>query len=139
MNFTSSSPAFGLKKGVLMLHGVAIGTVTRKMVFQRAVELAAINGSSYHAISKSDWEQAKRELTGESELDPAQEQLESMPESERWDPIPGSQGIMSPTSSSEDEDAEGHSVSAGLVEEGINEAAHEQMLQSARNPTSMNA
>jgi len=61
-------PAFGLKKGSLILNGAEIGTVTRKMVFQRAVELAAINGSSYHAISKADWEQAKQELTGKPKI-----------------------------------------------------------------------
>jgi len=133
MNFTHSTPSFGLKKGVLMLHGNAIGTVTRKMVFQRAVELAAINGVSYHAISKSDWEQAKRELTGESVLDPDQALLESIPESERWDPVPGTPGTRAPESSSEDEDADGHSDSARLVEEGISEAAHDQMLQSRRS------
>ena len=63
-----TTPAFGLKKGSLMLNGAGIGVVTRKMVFQRAVELSAINGSSYHAISKADWEQAKQELTGETEI-----------------------------------------------------------------------
>ena len=61
-------PAFGLKKGSLMLNGLGIGTITRRMVFRRAVELAAIKGSSYHAISKTDWEQAKQELTGEPEI-----------------------------------------------------------------------
>ena len=63
-----ATPAFGLKKGSLMLNGAGIGTVTRRMVFQRALELSAINGSSYHAISKADWEQAKQELTGEPEI-----------------------------------------------------------------------
>ena len=125
-------PAFGLKKGALMLHGVGIGTVTRRMVFQRAVELAAINGSSYHAISKSDWDQAKRELTGEPEMDPKEALLESAPELERWDPVPGSGGSTAPESRSEDEDEEGHSDSARLVEEGISEAAHDQMLQATK-------
>jgi len=125
-------PAFGLKKGALMLHGVGIGTVTRRMVFQRAVELAAINGSSYHAISKSDWDQAKRELTGEPEMDPKEALLESAPELERWDPVPGSGGSIAPESPSEDEDEEGHSDSARLVEEGISEAAHDQMLQATK-------
>ena len=32
----------------------------------------------------------KRELTGESEIDPQEENLESLPESEGWDVVPGS-------------------------------------------------
>lgn len=59
---------FGLKKGSLKLNAAGVGTVTRGMVFQRAVELAAIKGSSYHAISKADWKQAREELTGEPEM-----------------------------------------------------------------------
>ncbi len=116
-----------------MLHGVGIGTVTRRMVFQRAVELSAINGGSYKSITKNDWDQAKRELTGEPDLDPIETILESAPESERWDPIYGSNGSMAPSSSSEDEDQEGHSDSAKLVEAGISEAAHDQMLQVTRS------
>ena len=54
-----------LKEGALTENSAGIGTVTRKMVRERAIELAAINGRSAHEASKSDWEQAKRELTGE--------------------------------------------------------------------------
>ena len=132
MNIDRSFQVFGIKKGILMLHGAAIGTVTRKMVFQRAVELASINGDSYCAISKTDWEQARRELTGEPEIDPNQARLESAPESARWDPIPGSTGSAAPESPSEDEDADGNRDSARIVEEGIREASHEQMLLASR-------
>jgi hypothetical protein len=133
MNPLNSIPAFGLKKGALMLHGVGIGTVTRRMVFQRAIELSAINGGSYKAITKEDWDQAKRELTGDPDIDPKEALLESAPESERWDPICGSSGSKAQESSSEDEDQEGHSDSARLVEAGIGEAAHDQMLQATRS------
>ena len=54
---------------MLTENSASIGTVTRKMVRERAVELAAINGHSTQEVSKSDWEQAKRELTGEPEPD----------------------------------------------------------------------
>jgi hypothetical protein len=58
--------------------------------------------------------------------------LESIPESEHWDPVPGSTGRHTPVSFGEDEDSEGRSKSAQLVEEGIKEAEHDQMLQAAR-------
>ncbi len=41
-----------------------IGSATRGMVRQRAVELAIIHGRQPHEASKSDWEDAKRELNG---------------------------------------------------------------------------
>ena len=112
-----------------MEHSIGIGTVTRGMVRERAVELARINGRSPQDVSSTDWEQAKRELTGEKEMDPKEEILESAPESERWDPIHGSTGTKSPSTSGEDEDEEGLSDSARLFEGGIHEAEHDQMLQ----------
>ena len=121
-----------LKQGVLTENSEGIGTVSRKMVRERAVELAVIDGRSAQEASKSDWEQAKRELTGEPDIDPNEAVLESAPESERWDPVKGSTGHKAPEAASEDEDEEGHSDSARLVEEGIGEAEHDQMLQAAR-------
>jgi hypothetical protein len=59
-----------LKQGTLTEHSAGMGTVTRRMVHQRAVELAVINGRSVQEVSKSDWDQAKQELTGEPDLNP---------------------------------------------------------------------
>ena len=81
-----------LKDGILTENSAGLGTVTRKMVRERAVELAAINGRSAQEMSKSDREQAKRELTGDSDADPKEAILESAPESERWDPVPAQPG-----------------------------------------------
>jgi hypothetical protein len=122
-----------LKEGALTENSAGIGTVTRKMVRERATELAVINGRSAQDVSKSDWEQAKRELTGKSDTDVKEATLESAPESERWDPLPGSTGYKMPVAASEDEDDEGRSDNERLVEEGIAEAAHDQMLQAAKD------
>lgn len=121
-----------LKQGALIEHSTGIGTVTRGMVRERAVELAVINGHDAQDVSKTDWEQAKRELTGEPDTDTKQAILESAPESERWDLVAGSTGHQVPVTSNEDEDAEGRSDSERLVEEGIAEAEHDRMLQAAR-------
>src|SRR3954464_15606556 len=80
----------------------------------------------------ADYQQAKRELTGEDNIDPQQENLESLPESEAWDPWPGSTGRQPADSLGEDEDAEGRSESAQMFEEGVNEAEHDQMRQASR-------
>ena len=121
-----------LSKGVLTENFTGIGPVTRGMVRERAVELAAINGRSAPEVSKSDWEQAKRELAGAPAGDPKEALLESAPESQRWDPLPGSPGHQAPESPSEDEDDEGRSETEQLVAGGVEEAEHDQMLQAAR-------
>jgi hypothetical protein len=122
-----------LKEGALTENSVGIGTVTRNMVRERAVELAVINGRSALEVSKSDLEQAKRELTGEPDTDPKEAVLESAPESERWDPVSGSEGRKVPTAPSADEDDEGRSDNERLVEEGIAGAEHDQMRQASLN------
>ena len=102
------------------------------MVRERAVELAVINGRTAHEASKSDWEQAKRELTGEPDTDPKEAILEAASETERWDPVPGSTGHKTPVAASEDEDDEGRSDNERLVEEGIAGAEDDQNLQAIK-------
>lgn len=52
---------------------------TREMVRSRTQQLAAIAGRGAHQIRQSDYEQAKRELTGESDFDRQQSILD-----DRW-------------------------------------------------------
>jgi hypothetical protein len=120
-----------LNKGIIMENADGIGTVTPAMVEARARELALIDGRDSSKPTEADYQQAKRELTGEDNIDPQQENLESLPESEGWDPLPGSTGHQATESLGEDEDAEGRSESAQMFEEGISEAEHDQMLRAA--------
>ena len=123
-----------LKEGALTEKSAGVGTVTRKMVRTRAAELAVIDGLLSSAATKSHFAQAKRELTGEPDQDSKAALLESAPESERWDPVPGSTGQKTEVTASEDEDAEGRSDNEQLVEEGIEGAEHDQMRQASREP-----
>lgn len=108
------------------------GPASRGMLRERAVELALLDGRTAQEVSKADWDEARRELTGELEADPKQAFLEAAPESERWDPVPGSPGHQAPESPSEDEDAEGRNESAQLVDEGINAAERDQISQATK-------
>jgi hypothetical protein len=121
-----------LKEGNISENSAGLGTVSRKMVRDRAVQLAAINGRSAREVSKSDWDQAKQELTGESDTNTNEAALESAPESERWDPVPGSLGHKLPVAPSADEDDEGRSDNERLVDEGIAGAEHDQRRQATR-------
>src|SRR6476620_102658 len=120
-----------LNKGIIMENADGIGTVTPAMVETRARELALINGHGSSGPTEADYQQAKRELTGEEEIDPPEEIVESLPESEDWDPVPGSTGRQAAESLGEDEDAEGRSEAAQMFEEGVNEAEHDQMRRAA--------
>jgi hypothetical protein len=102
------------------------------MVHLRARELALIEGRGPNHVTPEDHAQARRELTGETDIDPQEALLDEIPESKRWDPVPGSTGHQAPESPSEDEDDEGRSETEQLVDEGVNEAERDRMLQAAR-------
>jgi hypothetical protein len=123
-----------LKDGALTENSAGLGTVSRAMVQQRAVELAVMDGRSAADVTPDDWRQAKRELTGQpdADVDPKEMLLEAAPESERWDPLPGSTGSKTPVAASEDEDEEGRSDNERLVDEGIAGAEYDQMRQASR-------
>ena len=119
-----------LKQGILTENSAGIGTVTRKMVRERAVELAVINGRAARDVSKSDWEQAKRDLAVETA--PKKAASESAAVRERWDPVPGSSGYKVHVPSGDDEDDEGRSDTERMVERGVANAGREQMLEAAK-------
>jgi hypothetical protein len=123
-----------LKKGVITDKSAGVGIVSGAMVEQRAIELAIINGRSRHNVLGSDWERARRELTGGDEVDFKEVKLDSIPESEEWDQLPGSKGHNAFEMPSEDEDADGRIDAARMFEEGMNEAEHETMLEAADPP-----
>jgi len=121
-----------LKDGHMTENGTGVGTITRGMVRERAVELAIISGRAASEVNPTDWDQAKQELTGGSDIASKDAILEAAPESERWDPVHGSTGHKAHESGSDDEDEDGRTDSARLVEEGVAEAEHDQMVQAAR-------
>jgi len=120
------------KDGVISENSAGVGTVTRQMVQARAAELAIIDGHLSHDATASHFAQAKRELAGVPDMDPKDVILESAPESERWDPLPGSTGNKARVAPSEDEDEEGRSDNERLVEGGVAEAEIEQSFQATK-------
>lgn len=115
-----------LTKGMIEENSTGIGEISGEMVAECAKELALIAG---RPETREDTEQALRELTGGDAMDPKQTLFESFSEDERWDPIPSSTGHQAEESASETEDEDGQGKNAQLVEEGVSEAAHDQMLQ----------
>ncbi len=118
-----------LNKGMIQQNSAGIGEISEAMVAERAKELALIAG---HSVNKVDHRNALRELSGGPEMDSEQGMLESLSEEERWDPVPSSNGHQAEEAASEEENEDGRGEDAQLVEEGVSEAAHDQMLQAAK-------
>jgi len=119
-------------KGVLTENSADIGPVTPTMVAARARMLAAFAGRDPAHSSPADRKEAGRELTGATESAPPEEKPVSVPESERWDPLPGSVGHQAPESADEDEDAEGRSETEQLFDQGVAKAERDRMHQAAK-------
>jgi hypothetical protein len=117
--------------GSLTANSSHIGALTCEAGRRRAYELAIVNGRSPVQVSKSDWERARRELTGLPDSGPKTVVLESTVESERWDPVPRSAGHKVPSASNDDEDEEGRGDKEKLVEASAAGAGHDQMRRAA--------
>jgi hypothetical protein len=105
-------------------HARGLGTVTPEMVSHRAHEIALIN--QHEKPTPEDWQEAKRELTDAGH--PSHDPMEDIPVGKRWDPIPGSASRKADNLPADDE----QTVAETLVESGIEEAEHEQMVEGAR-------
>ena len=113
-------------EGKVTEHAHGLGTVTPDMVTQRAHEIALINRRPDNKPTPEDWQEARRELTesGPSGRDP----LDDIPVGKRWDPVPGSPQRKANNMPADDE----QTVAESLVESGVEEAEHEQMLEGTR-------
>ena len=67
-------------------------------------------------------ERSPGQMKGGSGKDLKDELLESAPESERWNPVPGSSGQKAPSTPSDDEDEDGRSTKERLVTEGFTQS-----------------
>ncbi len=122
MNERSHSP-----HGKINLHGDGLGVPSPEMVEKRAREIAMIDERNPDEFTEADWRQAKNELTG-VEGSHAPEIDDSVDEelSER-DEIPGASGHRAPNDYEGDEN-----LGEELVSGGIEEAAHDQMVEARR-------
>jgi hypothetical protein len=102
---------------------------TPEMVTKRAREIALIDGRNPDEFTDADWEQARFELTGvkagASWQDPVETAAASL--SERG-AVPGETGTQAPRVAPKDEALLGER----LVNRGADEAAHDQMVEAAK-------
>lgn len=116
--------------GKISDHFHGLGTVTRETVLERAREIALINGRGPNHYSQDDYQEAKRELTGASPGDEGEAGEDMVPGLVTWDESPEAAGHPVDKEEADDE----QSWAEQLVEQGLHEAEHEQMVEGARNP-----
>lgn len=115
-----------LARGIISDHFSGVGTVTPAMVRHRAREIAIINGRPSNHCTKQDFLEAQRELTGAiSAMDGEDETLIT---AASWGEEPVSAGH--PVEKEEPLDEQ--TITEQLVEQGISEAEHDQMVEAAR-------
>jgi hypothetical protein len=122
-----------LHESAIMIHGTGVGTISAEMIRERASELAVIDGRAHEETSQADWDEAQQELTNGAGEFTNQDSLDSLPESARWNPIPGSAGQETAVEFNDNEDQDGRSVQTRLVQSGVEEADHDQKLAAAYN------
>jgi hypothetical protein len=109
--------------GKYIARATPLGTVTDEMVIKRAREVAVTNGRNGNDYTQNDYDEAKRELTGPRRE--AQDSPENkIPSAGGWLAEGSDEGHRAPVRPAND----GETFAEELVEEGVEEATHHQML-----------
>jgi hypothetical protein len=112
--------------GKISLHGDGLGAPSPDTVEKRAREIALIAERDPDEFTDADWEQARRELLGAQSPGAPEETSENAEVVEEWNMVASSTGHRAPRI--EDEENLGEQ----LVADGIEEAAHDQMVEARR-------
>jgi hypothetical protein len=112
--------------GKISVHGNGFGAPSPDEVEKRAREIALIAERDPDEFTDGDWDQARRELLG-GQAPNAPEETESNAEVvEEWNVVAASKGHHAPRI--EDDENLGEQ----LVEDGLEEAAHDQMVEARK-------
>ncbi len=115
--------------GKISVHGDGLGAPSPDMVEKRAREIAMIDERDPDEFTDADWEQARRELLGIPATDAPEEPGHGVdvPEEER-EIVPESPAHRAPRAGFDDDESLGETLVSG----GLEEAAHDQMLEARR-------
>lgn len=112
--------------GKISVHGNGFGTPSPDEVEKRAREIALIAERDPDEFTDADWDQARRELRGAQGSNAPEETDENAEVVEEWNVVASSAGHRTPRV--EDEE----NVGEHLVEDGVQEAVHDQMVEARR-------
>jgi hypothetical protein len=114
--------------GRIEVHGNGFGAPTPEKVEQRAKEIAMIDDRNPEEFSDADWDQAKRELLGASIPEAPEETSANASLQDEWEVVANDSGHRVPRTGVEGDEAVGEQ----LVNGGVEEATHDQMLEARR-------
>lgn len=114
--------------GKIELHGSGMGVPSNEDLEKRAREIAMIDERNPDEFTDADWKQAREELMGIENEEPPEETPDTEELTDEWQVVAGSKGHRAPSQIPEEHD----SLGADLVNDGREEAAHDQMLEARR-------
>jgi hypothetical protein len=114
--------------GKISLHGNGMGVPSPEEVEKRAREIAMIDERDPNEFTDADWNQARQELMGAENHNPPEETPDNADVTEEWNVVASSKGHRAPRPGVEEEETLGEH----LVTDGLEEAAHDQMLEARK-------
>ncbi len=114
--------------GKISLHGNGMGVPSPDQVEKRAREIAMIDERNPDEFTDADWSQARRELMGIEHSGPPEETEQNAEMTEEWNVVASSSGHRAPRPGVEEEETLGEQLVTG----GLEEAAHDQMLEARK-------
>jgi hypothetical protein len=115
--------------GKISLHGNGMGVPSPEDIERRAREIALIDERDPKEFTDADWSQARRELLGEVETAPPEENDETLKLENEWEVTPDNRGHRVPRPGVDENE---ETVGEHLVSDGLEEAAHDQMLEARK-------
>ena len=114
--------------GKISVHGNGVGVPSPEAVEKRAREIAMIDERDPNEFTDADWNQARKELVGVEHPSAPEETEQNAKVTEEWNVVPSSSGHRAPRPGVEEDETLGEQ----LVTDGLEEAAHDQMLEARR-------
>ncbi len=115
--------------GKISVHGNGLGAPSPEEVEKRAREIALINERNPDDFTDADWDQATRELHGTAIPNPPEETKENATLAEEWEVVAEDRGHRVPRPGVDENE---ETVGQHLVEDGLEEATHDQMLEARK-------
>jgi len=113
------------RAGKISVHGNGLGAPSPEQVTQRAREIAMIDERNPEEFTEGDWQQAHRELIGVIPETAPEEDERTAQVVEEWNVVAADTGHHALRAA----DGEDKNLGEQLVDDGLEEATHDQMLE----------
>ena len=115
--------------GKISLHGNGMGVPSPEDIEKRAREIATIDERNPDEFTEADWAQARKELLGAEHPTPPEEAKQNAGLTDDWYVPAPSRGHRVPRPGVDEEE---ETVGEHLVNGGVEEATHDQMLEARK-------